>query len=39
MCIRDSFDPVQAALVLEQVEADQRAQPLARPVAVEPSHG
>jgi hypothetical protein len=25
--------------VLEQVEADQRAQPLARPVTVEPSHG
>ena len=35
----EDFDPVQAALVLEQVEADQRAQPLARPVAVEPSHG
>ena len=35
----EDFDPVQAALVLEQVEADQAAQPLQRPVAVEASHG
>ena len=35
----EDFDPVQAALVLEQVEADQQAQPLVRSAAVEPSHG
>ena len=35
----EDFDPVQAALVLEQVEADQQAQPLRRPSVVEPSHG
>ena len=33
----EDFDPVQAALVLEQVEADQQAQPLAR--AHEAAHG
>ena len=33
----EDFDPVQAALVLEQVEADQQAQPLAR--AREAAHG
>ena len=35
----EDFDPVQAALVLEQVEADQQAQPLQRPTVVEASHG
>ena len=35
----EDFDPVQAALVLEQVEADQQAQPLVRSAAMEPSHG
>ena len=33
----EDFDPVQATLVLEQVEADQQAQPLAR--AHEAAHG
>ena len=35
----EDFDPVQAALVLEQVEADQQAQPLVRSAAMEPTHG
>ena len=35
----EEFDPAQATLVLEQVEADQLAQPLQRPAVVEASHG
>ena len=35
----EDFDPVQAALVLEQVEADQQAQPLRARAAEGASHG
>ena len=35
----EDFDPVQAALVLEQVEADQQAQPLWAPAPEEVPHG
>jgi uncharacterized metal-binding protein len=37
--VHEDFDPVQAALVLEQVEADQQAEPLRAPAAEGVPHG